>query len=341
MIQVAPPSIGSHPFPAEIEVEKDRSGEYRATFHIEDLYWVQEDGKVLRITQSLPATPWQGGLSKEQLREQMSIAQAKARRLIDVLHQHPDWPRWSAYGNREWRWLLEQCLAQGDRPLVLLAHSVPLPGQRDKAVSIFRDVIDFIFRRSYPVFVLGQLAQEVPSPQDYEFLRPRRRPWRALAKRTLRACGEPLDDWHQAVVLAFLLNPELAPATIIPPFWLPPPVHDQTDLERTQATAVGVPDTTERAAAKAKRDMQRLLGFERPRAKPGPKPGTKSQPAPKRAKLQEYIVKLSQEGVSPQFIVQNARAQHLYRDARDDHAAVLNVHAVRRILRRHREQSRS
>ncbi len=291
---------------------------------------VDHDGGTLFVEQIVPAEAWDAGLTAEQRARDLAAARREFERLTLVLQGHSKWPRWRERGADEFRWLAEQCLRHKGEWLTLLAYQAPVPSVQRRGAGAFQAVLDTIYRRAYPVYLEGEFVQVAPRCL---FVEPRANAWRRLALSVLRACGEPRDEWHQAACLALILCPELAKSAVQHGFWLAPPEPGQTDLERQAATMVGAPDTTERAAVRAKRDARRALGYVPPRARTGPKPGSRRPVSRARAEFVQYVVSLRKRGASLEAIAEEAQACALYRNSRRDPLAELNKRVIGRALR--------
>jgi hypothetical protein len=294
---------------------------------------LEHEGESLGVEQTIDAQAWDDGLTDPQRKALSVVAHQEAERLFSNFQGFSDWPARQAEGAAEFRWLLEECLRMGGNKLALLAHTAPVPAVREKAAVVFRSVIDRVFRRAYPVQPAGRLVPVVPDDDGYGFIESRAEKWRAMAVRILTECGEPVDDWHQAIALSLLLCPALALQALVPPIWFPPPPIGQTDLEREGAAMVGAPDTAERAAVKAKRHLRKALGYERPSRRPGSKPGTRRPPSSERLEFEEYVRRRADERVSAAMIAEDSEAQRLYRVCRRNRDASLREQTVRRVLR--------
>lgn len=158
-----------------------------------------------------------------------------------------------------------------------------------------------------------------------------------IVRRLLRQCLEDIgyhpDYWLEGVLLGLLLHP-LGLAWIRHPIQLGP-TGGGTNLERGIELAIGVPDTTYRAASKVHRSYRKELGAARIPDKPGPKPGQHRRTSDGRRVFEDHVVNSAKAGLSAYLITQDAEAQRLYRRAWNDHSALLSEQTVRRVLRKH------
>jgi hypothetical protein len=287
-----------------------------------------EDG-VLQIVQSVPAQPWDGGLSSKQTQEQIEIARVAMARLAESLKSHREWANWQQHASGEYRWLKEQCL-QDPQWLSLAAARAPVKNAAARAAERFRTVIDTVIGRAYPVYVNGELTAATPI---CPFVVPRAHEWKDFVLNVLRAARLPLDEWHQATTLALLFSPELAELSVTLGFWLAPRPAGQSDLERPGTSFVGAPDKTDRAAGRARRVLQQDLGFQRWRRPTGPVKGSQHGSAADRDALVQHIRRCAAKGVAAKQIALEANALALYRTWRGDQYAPLSAKTVRRLLK--------
>jgi len=292
---------------------------------------IEHDGGVILVEQAVPARAWDAGLTTKERLSQMEVATREFARLAAALQGDPRWSAWRASGRTEYRWLLERCIEHGGEWLTLVAATAPVSGMRERAANTFRTVIDTVYARAYPVLLHGVFT---PAAPVCPFVEPRAHAWRALARSVLTHASQPLDEWHQAATLGLLLNRDLAAISVTLGFWLGPPAEGQTDLERQAGTMVGAPDTTERAAIKAKHDAQREQNFKAPRRAPGPKLGSVHRADTDRRALEAYLVERVGRGVKPKEIAADAQAQELYQTWRGGRHADLSAAIVRRWLSR-------
>jgi hypothetical protein len=292
---------------------------------------VEHDGGVILVEQAVPARAWDAGLTIKERLSQMEVATREFARLSAALQGDPRWSFWRVSGRAEYRWLLERCIEHGGEWLTLVAATAPVSGMRERAANMFRTVIDTVYARAYPVLLHGVFT---PAAPVCPFVEPRAHAWRVLARSVLTHASQPLDEWHQAATLGLLLNPDLAAIRVALGFWLGPPADGQTDLERQAGAMVGAPDTTERAAIKAKRDARREQGYKAPRRAPGTKPGSVRRAGQHRHMLEAYFLERSGLGLQPKQIAADANALALYRAWRGDRDARLSAAIVRRWLGR-------
>lgn len=290
-----------------------------------------DTGAVLR------ARAWDGGLTGAQLMALFDEAERVQRRLKRTFEKHPDWPQWRAIGEEHFEWMLARARGGHFALFGLRDHQLVDTQLRHPAGLIFRDMINFLYRRAYPV-VVGGLVAETTSPDElYGFLNERADAIRALARTVLSACSEPEDDWHQAATCAVLLAPHLLRWTVVPQVGLAPPPAGQGNLERAPFIAVGASSDAERMGLTARRHMQGLLGHERRREQPGPHRGSRNRVSAQRAAFETYVGNRSVGGVSVQMITQDAEANRLYRATFGDYSdRELKEHTVRKVLKKQR-----
>ncbi|MBI4284071.1 MAG: hypothetical protein HY663_06345 [Chloroflexi bacterium] len=217
-------------------------------------------------------------------------------------------------------------------------------GQPRRDGRPFTDV-DLVLLAAVSVFDLAMLVQtekesdSSPKPAllnktlpHIQFLKSRAPAIRESIRGCLEQCGIAPDFWKEIVVFGLLLHP-----TGIA--WVPLPFTlgargSGTELERAMEVAVGVPEVTYRIVGAVHRAHLRTQQFRRTAAKPGARPGTRHRKSAARLKFERYVRSLTDAGVTPQFVVDNAEAQRLYRDARKDSEALLTERIVRHVRQR-------
>lgn len=300
---------------------------------VEYHHLIEFDGVLLHVRQSRTADLPTGGLPDHLWAEQARIAVDRARRVVSKVREHPRWPEWENRSGAFWKTILSECFVRQGDLLVLAAYTAPPPDVRRSARIMFIELLDLTLGRAHPVVIDGALAQATPRPEIVEAFADLAPTLAAFAQEVLRASDHPVDDWHQAVVLAELLCPSLAAQVVPPQFWLTPPPPGQTDRERQSATAVSAPDTTERAATAFKRDIRDRAGAVVDRAKPGPRTGSGRKQSRERADFEARVMRLSRDGVSAALICDDAECARLYRLARRDPLATLHPGAIYRVLK--------
>ena len=216
-------------------------------------------------------------------------------------------------GRRDFEWLKEKC-RRGHPRLQSLAAGGCSEAHRERAGLLFREVISYLYERSMPVVVGGEFKETVAPLEIYGFLDRRQERMKRAAIDALEACGEPVDDWHQAAACALLIAPHLAGWTIPAQVGLGPRPDGQTDIESQAVSAVGTSMQAERHGTSAKRDMQKRLGYERRGRKRGPKPGSKKITSDARMAFDQHVQQRRLDGVAVQMIAEDAEAVRLYQE---------------------------
>jgi len=290
------------------------------------------DGKPARR-----ARRWPGLRRRSKVLQQSLIAAEMFNQLIASLSNSPDYPSLQAKGHQ----LFHQVLARlrfdvipHDRWLATSPPS-PAPEVRAEQEMLFRQILDALLERAYAVQRGdGQLAQMGPNLLYRSSLRDLQDGASALGIEAVRAAVQPLDSWRVAAAGAHLINPVLAPATLVLPFWFPVPELPQRESERAAVTVTGATDPIYAAAREAERLREETDQLPRVGRKRGPKPGSKHRESLEERQLLDYLAARNEKGVSSQMLAEDAEAQRLYRRFKGDSGARLNSRVAEAWLRK-------
>lgn len=280
---------------------------------------------------------WAGGLTAADRKRQTAIAERLAEAFWQSMRQHPDYQSWRDQGNQELEWICRQ--ARTLPPPANLAALYGVVHSHNIARQtrlVLRDVFFLVCNYLLLVSIDGRMHAVGPHQRAITLFSPRVEHLWNWSKDVVENVGYVPDGWHQMAALAHLIAPAEAKQLVVFPFWLGDQEVPGHGVTRQAATAIGVPDATEDAAKRYKQEWRKLWSRPPVHAKTGPKTGSTRQPPAERQALERYLLERKRAGVSPMVLAGDAEAQRLYRAARD-HAAELNEHIIRDILRRRRQ----
>lgn len=284
--------------------------------------------------------PWDAGLSFDEACRQEDICWDRARSLWARFQKHVRYAERMDAGNAFCQAIGDAIVRSGNPPLFLtFSYYNDLDLTLAAGVQL-RQVIDAVYRR-HGLYLRGkQFGRVLPQKYVRDAVTPLAIGLRGLAQGALRDMDEPLDEWHQATMLSWLLQPALAEMGVSAQFWHAAPGEGQTDRERQVHIAVGSNDVTQRHATRARRAYERAYGITGYRGTPGPASGSHRKPNPSRAAFERLLLEKQSQGLSAQTIAELQAAQNRYQDWKGDHAAHLTERIVRHHLREFRQMRR-
>ncbi len=161
---------------------------------------------------------------------------------------------------------------------------------------------------------------------------------RAAVGACLRAAGIQPDLLREVMTLGLLLHPEGI-------CWIPGPLflgpaRDADNLQRPMIPALGIGASAGRDVIALLERFRRAFGFERPRKRGGPQPGSKNELPLKRVELEEYIrSRVVGHGVPVKELWRDAEFLRLYQAWKRDPIAEPALRTVQTLVKEARERA--
>lgn len=206
--------------------------------------------------------------------------------------------------------------------------------QLKEKVRVLTAIVDESMGFGYIAGQKDRLVHGRWAPLFRDLVAPRANVLLVIAQEANRLINAPQDKWHMSVTLAYLLQPELALATVHWEFWFPRPQSPLTFREVQYESASSAPIRVELVGAKQCHQIRKYSGGKVVHSRSGPRPNSVKRLKPEHQALIDYIRIKTEGNVSAAMIAADDEARRLYRRWKDVHAE-LNVRIVRDIKRKY------